>query len=416
MHRQLTVIDSQTAGISGDMLLGALIDAGANLDAIQEALGLIPKNFPRCESLRLETREVKKRGFRACSVDFTISEKEEETMAQELIHSTHEIAGASKLSEKARSFAVTAIQTLADVESELHGLEMSKAHLHEAGSTDTLADVFGVAAACDSLNLFKGEILATPVAVGSGSISFSHGTIATPVPAVLEIARRKGIPIVGGPEAGELATPTGISMLASMTNKFLQTYPAIIPDKIGYGAGKRDLVKAPNILRVVLGQRTSPERGSDVVQVLETNIDDVSGEILGYALQRILDSGAKDAWISPAFFKKNRPGHVLHAICDTSEVQKIAEIMIKETGTFGVRFQQWNRFILQREVRTIKLQIAGKSFDVRIKLAKDGSGRIIRMKPEFEDVRAIAEAVSIPAHEISNLVMHEARQAERKQD
>ncbi len=397
------------------MLLGALMDAGANLEAIQDALKLIPKNFPRCESLRLETREVKKHGFRACSVDFTISEKDEETKAQELIRSAHAIANASKLSENARSFAVAAIQTLADVESKLHGLELSKAHLHEAGSTDTLADVFGVAAACDSLDLFEGEILATPVAVGGDLISFSHGTVAIPAPAVLEIARMKGIPIVGGPEASELATPTGMAMLANITNKFVETFPAIIPDKVGYGAGKEELVKAPNFLRVVIGQSISQKYGAEVVQVLETNLDDVSGEILGHALQRILDSGAKDAWVTPSLFKKNRPGHVLHAICDPSDAQKIADIIIKETGTFGVRFQQWNRFILQREVGTVKLQIAGKTFEVRVKLAKDGSGRVVRAKPEFEDVRAIAEALNKPAREISDLVIHEVLQAKKRE-
>ncbi len=415
MHRQLTVIDSQTAGIAGDMLLGALIDAGANLEAIQEALTLIPGNFPRCESLRLETREVKKHGFRACSVDFTISEKDEETSAQALIRSTHEISKASRLSEKARSFAVTAIQVLADAESKLHGFELSKAHLDEAGSTDTLADVFGVAAACDSLDLFEGEILATPVAVGGDLISFSHGTVAIPAPAVLEIARMNGIPLVGGPEASELATPTGIAMLASITNKFVETFPAIIPDKVGYGAGKKDLVKAPNFLRVVIGQPIGQKYGAEVVQVLETNLDDVTGEILGHALQRILDSGAKDAWVTPSLFKKNRPGHVLHAICDPSDAEKIADIMIKETGTFGVRFQQWNRFILQREVGTVKLQIAGKLFEVRVKLAKDGSGKVVRAKPEFEDVRAIAEALNKPAREISDLVLHEVLQAKKRE-
>ncbi len=414
MNRHLTVIDSQTAGISGDMLLGALIDTGANLKAIQKVLELIPQHFLRCKSLRLETREVRKHGFRTCSVNLTISEKDEETMAQELIHSTHEIADAAILSEKAKSFAVTAIQVLAEVESKLHGVEISKAHLHEAGSTDTLADVFGVAAACDSLNLFESEILATPVAVGGGPVSFSHGTLATPAPAVLEIARKNGIPIIGGPEPGELATPTGISMLASMANRFLEIYPPIIPEKIGYGAGKLDLVKAPNFLRVVLGRSISPGRGSDVIQVLETNIDDVSGEILGHALQRILDSGAKDAWITSALFKKNRPGHVLHAICDPRDAQGIADIMIRETGTFGVRFQQWNRFTLQREVSTIKLKVAGRVFDVRVKFARDIVGKIVRVKPEFEDVRAVAEAVGMSAREVSNLVMRDVQAEDRK--
>ena len=143
MSPKLTVIDSQIAGISGDMLLGALIDAGATPETVHTTLKLIPQHFPRCESLRLQTREVRKHGFRACLVDFTISERDEETRAEELIDTAHEIAKASNLGDRAKSFAVAAIQVLTDVESKLHGVEISKTHLHEAGSTDTLADIFG---------------------------------------------------------------------------------------------------------------------------------------------------------------------------------------------------------------------------------------------------------------------------------
>ena len=404
----ITLIDCQTAGISGDMLLGALIDAGANVQSIQEILELIPRHYSKCKSLRFETRDVTKQGFRARAVDFTISEQGGETKAQELIQSTHAIAHASNLSEKAKSFAVGTIGILADVESKLHGVDLSRAHLHEAGSTDTLADVFGVAAACDSLGVFGGEICSTPVAVGGGLVAFSHGTLSTPAPAVLEIARQSGIPITGGPETEELATPTGISMLTCLTKRFLETYPPMVPEKVGYGAGRKELTKTPNLLRVVLGHAIAGRFGPDTVQVLETNLDDLSGETLGHALQRILESGAMDAWITPAIFKKTRPGHVLHAICEIGDAQRIAEIMIRETGTLGVRFQQWNRFTLQREVETIKMEIAGRVFDVRVKIAKDRSGNIVRVKPEFEDIRSIAETLSIPAREVSDIAMQEA--------
>ncbi len=412
----ITLIDSQTAGISGDMLLGALIDAGANPQTIQETLELIPKHYPRCKSLRFETRDVTKHGFRARAVDFTISEKDGETRAQELIQSTHEIADASNLSGKAKSFAIGCLRILADAESKIHGVEISGAHLHEVGSTDTLADVFGVAAACDALDIFDGEIFSTTVAVGGGSVIFSHGTIATPAPAVLEIAKQNGIPITGGPEAEELATPTGVSMLASLTKKFLETYPPMIPEKVGYGAGRKDLGETPNLLRVVLGRPIGQGFGSEMIQVLETNLDDLSGEVLGHALQRILNSGAKDAWITPALFKKSRPGHVLHAICEPRDAQEIAEIMMRETGTLGVRLQQWDRFTLQREIRTIRLEIAARMFEVRVKFARDGSGNILRIKPEFEDVQLIAETLSMPAREVSDLVLHEVMQAEDRKN
>jgi uncharacterized protein (TIGR00299 family) protein len=409
---KVMLIDSQVAGISGDMLLGALIDAGANVLEIQETIGLIPKYFPRCKSLQLTATEAKKHGFRSCSAHFAISEEEEETQASELIHAIEEIANASKLSEAAASFARASIRTLAEAEGKLHGVTIQEVHLHEAGSTDTLADILGVAGACDSLGIFDGEIYSTPVAVGSGSMTFSHGTVTTPAPAVLDIATRNGIPIVGGPEPGELTTPTGISMLAALTKKFLTTYPPMIPRKTGYGAGRKELANTPNLLRVVIGDGIPA--GSETVEVLETNLDDVPGEIVAHALQRILDAGAKDAWTTPATFKKSRPGHVLHAICEPGNAAGIAEIMFQETGTLGVRFQQWNRFTLQRDIEKLKLHVAGREFEVRIKVARDASGKIVRRKPEFDDIREIAEALSTTAREVSDLVLREISRLEDK--
>jgi len=411
---KLTFIDCQIAGISGDMLLAALIDAGADISRLQEILELIPKHYPRCKSLHLATKEVKKHGFRSCSVDFIISEKNEETPAQELIDATDSIADASNLSEKAKSFARASIRALTEAECKLHGVQMSDAHLHEAGSADTLADIFGVASACDSLGVFDGEICSSAVAFGGGPIAFSHGTVASPAPAVLEIATRSGIPIIGGPEAGELATPTGVSMLSALTQKFRELYPPMIPENVGYGAGKNELAKTPNLLRIVIGHTLSGGFGSETVQVLETNLDDVPGEAVGYALQRILECGAMDAWITPALFKKTRPGQVLHAICEPRDAQKIAEIMIQETGTLGVRFQQWNRITLQREIEKLKLHVSGKVFDVRMKVARDEFGKIVRVKPEFEDLRVIAQALSIPAQEVSAMVMRETMQLEAR--
>ena len=407
----ITLIDCQTAGISGDMLLGALIDAGANIQNIQETLELIPQHYSKCKSLRFETADVTRHGFRTRAVHFTISEEEGETGAQQLIQASQDVAHASNLSEEARSFAVASVQILVDVESELHGVELSRAHLHEAGSTDTLADVFGVASACDSLGVLRGEICGTPVAVGGGLVTFSHGTISTPAPAVLEIARRHGIPLIGGPEAEELATPTGIAMLSCLAKRFLETYPPMVPEKIGYGAGSKELAKTPNLLRVVLGHAIAGKFDSERILVLETNLDDLPGEMLGHALQRILESGAMDAWITSVIFKKSRPGHVLHAICEIDDAQKISEVMIRETGTLGVRFQAWNRFTLQREVETVKLEIGGRTFDVRVKFARDRSGKVVRVKPEFEDIRLIAETLSMPAREVSDLAMRGAMQS-----
>ena len=405
----ITFIDAQTAGISGDMLLGALIDAGAELKSIQRVLDLIPHHFPRCKSIRLDATEVKRHGFRACRAELTIAEKPDETTAQELVQATDAIVNSSKLSKNAMSFAKNSIRILTEVESTLHGAEISNVHLHEAGSTDTLADIFGTAAACESLKVFEGTIYSCPVAVGGGSVTFSHGTVSVPAPAVLEVARRYHVPILGGPANEELATPTGISILASLAGAFLERSPPMIPEKVGYGAGKKELVSTPNILRVVIGQNEEQKFESDVVEVLETNLDDVSGEIVGGTLQRILECGAKDAWVTSAQFKKNRPGFVLHAICYPNDLQKITEIIMTETGTLGVRHQEWNRFILEREVVTIKVAFGDRMFSVRIKIARDKSGEILRMKPEFEDLDSIARTLSLPVREVSAQVLQEAR-------
>jgi uncharacterized protein (TIGR00299 family) protein len=301
------------------------------------------------------------------------------------------------------------------VESRLHGISLDKAHLHEAGSADTLADVIGVAAACDLLGVFDGEIYSTPVAVGGGLISFSHGTVAAPAPAVLEIARERSIPIHGGPENMELATPTGITILANLTQKFVENYPALVPEIVGHGAGKKELNEAPNLLRVVIGHTTEGASDANTINLLETNLDDLPGEVLGHALQQILDSGAKDAWITSAQFKKNRPGQVLHAICDSTDTERLASVMMRETGTLGVRYHQWNRFTLQREIRKLAVEIEGRKLDVHVKYAKDNSGRIINIKPEFDDIQFIAKELSMPARKIAEIVLREAQKTAQEQ-
>jgi len=406
---RITLIDPQTAGISGDMLLAALIDAGADVKQIQRVLDLIPPHYTKCKKIRLQFTEVKRHGFRAGAVDLAITEDEGETDAHGFLQAAERIAEASQISQEATTLVTKSLERLVGVESRLHGISPNEAHLHEAGSADTLADVFGVATACDLLGVFDGEVYSTPIAVGGGVLSFSHGTVSAPAPAVLEIARERMVPIHGGPENVELATPTGITILANLAHKFVENYPGMVPEAIGHGAGKRELNTAPNLLRVVIGRGIELTLNEDTVNIFETNLDDLPGEVLGHALQQILDAGAKDAWITPAQFKKNRPGQVLHVMCDPADAERLASITMKETGTLGVRYQQWNRFKLQREIRKLTVEIERRKLDVRVKFARDNSGRIINMKPEFEDIQAIAKELSIPARKVAEIVQREAQ-------
>ena len=406
--RRITVIDPSTAGISGDMLLASLIDAGANIHAIQEALHLIPEHYSRCKSIALKTENVLTHGFRACGIDLGISEEfqeDQETSADQFVAATVRIIQDSNLSQQASDFALNSVRMLVDVESRLHGTDVGETHLHEAGSADTLADVLGVAAAVDSLDLFGGDIVSTPVAVGGGHVKFSHGTLSIPAPAVMEIVRRNQIPILGGPEAVELATPTGVTMLANLVNEFSSIYPAMTAEKVGYGSGKMILDSSPNFLRVVLGTRLETQQtAKETVQVLETNLDDVSGEILSHAVQELIEAGAKDAWVTFGLFKKNRPGHILHVLCNPQDTVKLSRIMIEETGTLGVRQQFWQRVTLSREVQSVSVQISGKAFEVRVKVARDSIGNIVRVKPEFDDIRKIAKEVGLPARRVEEIV------------
>jgi uncharacterized protein (TIGR00299 family) protein len=405
----VTLIDPQTAGVSGDMLLSAFIDLGAELKKVEQILTLIPRNFSPCKSIRLQTKEVNRHGFRSCGIDLEISETSDEVAANELVETTQTIANSSTLSERAKSLAISSVRTLTEVEGRLHGAHNKHVHLHEAGSADTLADVLGVAAACDSLRIFDSEVYCAPVAVGSGTVTFSHGTVSVPAPAVLEIARQYSVPIVGGPVQEELATPTGLAILTNLTRKFVEGYPAIVPEKVGYGAGRKQLAGIPNVLRIIMGR--TMDSGYESVEVLETNVDDVSGEVLSYTLHRVLEAGAKDAWMTSAQFKKNRPGQVLHVISAPNDVRKLADIIMIETGTLGVRHLRWNRLILDREIVTVKVPVENKTFDVRVKVARDQSGRIANMKPEFEDVELIARKVSLPVREISRLALQEANKS-----
>jgi len=388
------------------MLLAAFIDAGADQKIIQRVVEQIPSHYTKCKSLHLEVEEVKVYGFRACRVNFKIGEDSHGTEAKQLVDASEAIATASEMSSKASSFAVKAVRTLIETESKLHGVALDYTHLHEAGSADTLADIFGVAAACDSLNVFDGTIMSTPVAIGQGTVTFSHGTLAVPAPAVLEIARRYHIPITGSSEPVELATPTGMAMLANMAHQFTEAYPAMIPHKVGYGAGRFQLQSSPNFIRVTLGS-SSDNMKSDVVQLLETNLDDVSGEVLAHAMQTLVDSGARDVWITPAQFKKNRPGQVLHVLCDVKETEEMTRRIIEETGTLGVRYKQWHRFVLERDIETLDVEIEGKRFQVRVKIARDGP-RVVRLKPEFEDIRQIAKETGLPARRVEDIVLGKA--------
>ncbi len=403
---KIAFIDCQTAGISGDMFLGALLDLGANQEKVISAIELIPKFLRDCKGIEININKTTRSGLTATQVQVSPDEKVENRTGKDILDATVNCTKELQLSEEARAFAVKIVKTIAEAESIIHGEQLDHTHLHEAGSADTLADAIGSAVACEDLGLMKNcQWFCTPLAVGGGRLTFSHGTMSTPPPAVLEIAKNNNFPIRGGPIEFELTTPTGASIVSSLGIVFTNFIPNMKNIEVGYGAGTKDFPNLPNVLRIVVGERETPNEQSfnlveDSVVVLETNVDDVSGEIIGQTIDVLFEKGAKDVSVIPVITKKGRPGQIIKVISNPDDAQKLARTLIDETGSLGVRLTSTPRLVLKRETNITSITIGSKSYDLRIKVSRDTSGNIIRIKPEFEDLKKIAKETNLPLRHI----------------
>jgi uncharacterized protein (TIGR00299 family) protein len=411
---QVAVIDCQTAGVSGDMILGALLDLGANVKKVVNAMESVGSHKKGCKNLKVIIKDVNRRGFRAKKVDIEAEEEEKEITGIELLNVFRNCVENLELSQKARQFALCTISTLLNAEANLHGKGIEGVHLHESGSIDTLAEIIGSAVALDDLGLFDTKIYSTPVSVGGGKLSFSHGTLSSPAPATIGILSSKEFPMIGGPIESELATPTGVSLLVNLVHEVVHFYPPMKPTAVGYGAGAKNFAEIPNILRITLGKPLDCLPLRNDVFILETNLDDVSGEIIGHAVDRLLREGAKDVSIIPIFMKKNRPGHILKIISDRADVERLSRILMEETGTLGVRIYSCERRVFDRELFPVNIAVNGAMWVVNVKVARDGEGKIILMKPEFEDAKRIAEKTDKPIREIMELARVKAEETMKR--
>ncbi|MGC8812149.1 MAG: nickel pincer cofactor biosynthesis protein LarC, partial [Candidatus Aenigmatarchaeota archaeon] len=389
LERDIVVIDCRT-GISGDMLLGALLDLGASQKKVLDVAKLIEKNL-KC-NIKLKIKNVNK-GIGAKSVEVETEEKGKFS-GQELLKATRECLRKIELTEKAKEFVLNSILTLIKAETKVHREAFKKVHFHEIGSPDTLVDIIGVGVAADDLEIFKKKIFSTPVGVGGGLFKFSHGVTSSPAPATLEILKSKNFPLVGGPVNSELATPTGVSMLVNLAQEVVRFYPAMKVISTGYGAGRKDFPGMPNVLRIILAQPYNHALAEEIY-VLETNVDDVTGETIGYTTEKLLKEGAKDVCIIPMFTKKGRPGQIIRVLSDEKKLEKLVKILTEETGTLGVRVSKLFRYTLKRELIPLKIRMKKVEEIVRVKVAKDEKGRTINIKPEYEDVKKIAEKVQV---------------------
>lgn len=401
------VIDAQIAGISGDMLLSSLIDMGANKSRVINGVYLTEEYLKGSKIIKMDFEKVNKYGTAATHLVLEANETHHERKGieiQECILSTSDKIG---LSDKAKVFAKESIRSLLHAESNIHGEPLESVHFHEASSIDTAVDIIGSAIALDDLKLFSDDIISTPIAVGGGTLTFSHGTTSNPASAILEIFRGSNMIICGGQAKQELTTPTGASLLVNLADRCSEFYPTMKVKSIGYGAGSKNFDGFPNILKIVRGESTN-EFQSDTVQVLETNLDDVSGEVIGYTIDNLIANGAKDVTVTTGITKKGRPTNLVSIICDPSVTDRLISMLISETGTLGVRVRSSNRYIVPRVIISVPISIQEKNFTVRCKIVKHDE-IIKHFKVESDDVKDIAKSLSLSFREASERVSEEVR-------
>lgn len=370
-------------GISGDMILGALVDSGVDVAALRQVVSRL--GLP-CE---LTFRTVRRAGFRATLAQ-VIAEPEH---AHRHLHHIEAIIDKAELTPRQNDLAKRIFRKLGEAEAQAHGIEIGKVHFHEVGAVDSIVDIVCAAVGIDLLGVDRIE--AGPLPPGRGTVQGAHGLMPLPAPATAELL--KGIPLAESTADFEQTTPTGAAVLATCVDAF-GPLPAFTIESIGLGAGSRDPAGLPNVVRLFVG-RSTVEKGSDRVWMLETNLDDVSGEVVGYATRKLLAAGALDAYTTAIAMKKNRPGVMISVLCEEAKIAPLEEILFRETATLGIRRYPVARHKLTRESVVVESRFG----PIRGKIAVI-DGREPVFSPEHDDCARVALARDIPLREVHEAV------------
>jgi uncharacterized protein (TIGR00299 family) protein len=407
-------------GASGDMILAALLAAGADPDALA----------PVKDALDVAYRigEVEKNGIAARRVDVLVAHNggtdghdhshehdhshDDHGHGHDHSHDDHDhaegrgprrsyeevigIVEGMSLPERVEADARTIFRTLGEAEAAVHGTDLDATHFHEVGADDAIADIAGAALLLDDLGLDR--VVTTPLATGGGAVSMSHGTYPVPTPAVVEIAEAADWSLRGGPVEAELLTPTGAAILAHCAEG-VDSLPALHVEASGYGAGGYDFPEHPNVLRATVGEGEGGLRREEIA-VLETNLDDATPEALGGLQQTLAAAGALDVSVVPTTMKKSRPGHLVTVVAKPEDERRVARRLAEETGTLGVRTAgARHRWVADRTIETAPIEIGETAFEVAVKVASAG-GAVYDVSAEFDDALAVAEETGCPVREV----------------
>ena len=397
------IIDAGSSGASGDKFLGALVDLGGSPKSLMKVAEVVEKNLPGSKNVRVETSRVERGDIAARLVSVTSEEKVSKRRVADIIASARKCARSLGLSDWGTGFVISVLESLGLAEIRVHGHSTKDIELHELGSADTLVDILGVAYLVNELKLSGDKWWCSPITVGTGVTSFSGRTYPNPAPAVAEILRAHKFPMKTSIIQYELTTPTGAAIAVNLASG-REEVPTVTPQKIGYGAGAKDLDQVANLLRLTVGELSRADHAHDEVVVLETNLDDVSGEVIGRAVERLMEAGARDVSITPVFMKKNRPGQLISVIADRAKSEHLAELLMEETGTLGVREMPVSRHISRRASGTMAIEVKGREFQVRVKRSLTATGHLQGGKVEYEDLRRISNETGLSIRELQKIV------------
>ncbi len=372
-----------SAGVSGDMLLGALVDAGAELAVLQTAVDAVG-----VEPVRLSAEPVVRGGIGALKVDVHVDEHPRTRTWSDV----RRLLDAADLQDEVRATALDVFARLAAAEGSVHRVAPDDVHFHEVGALDAVADVVGAAAGLHALSL--SALTSSPVVLGSGTTRGAHGPLPVPGPAVLALLR--GVPVLAGPVALEMTTPTGAALLAATVGGY-GPLPAMSLQRTGSGAGGRDPDEVANVLRLVLGDPPDISAAIDAepALVLQANVDDLDPRLWPGVLAALLAAGADDAWLTPIVMKKGRPAHTLSALCPPARADAVREVFFRETTTLGLRAQPVGKHALRRAERVV--DVDGRPVRVKLGLL---DGEVVNAMPEWDDVAAAAAALGRPAKQV----------------
>lgn len=377
------------SGVSGDMILGALLDSGLSLDLLTAELAKLPLT-----GYRIKAQPARRGIITGTQVTVTLEENApEQRNLKEILN----LVERSTLSEKAKERSALIFERLAKAEAKVHRLPVDEVHFHEVGAIDAIVDVVGAAIGLELLGIEA--LFCSPLPSGSGTAETHQGIIPVPAPATLELVASSGAPIrpTLSPELGELVTPTGAAIVTTLASFDSPTFSL---HRIGYGVGARELATIPNVLPLWLGEMTKEERQ---LMLFETNIDDMSPELYGYVLERLFERGAVDVWFTPIQMKKNRPAVMLSVLASAEVEGQIVETILRETSTLGVRVQRMARHESAREI--VQFDSSLGQATVKVKLLH---GVRIALSPEFEDCRRLAQKHGLPLQEVYRIITAEA--------